>query len=210
LRIARRARGVEGLFGRKAAGAQFGLALENLFGVAEQRFVARDLRFGIHLRGMRLVGVGLDLLDHAFLHELVGAHLREVGARRIELGADLIGVEPRHHLVGFDLRIIIGEDLDHLSGQLRADDHGCGRIDRAGGADGRDDLAAIDLGQTIGAFRRRAAPYGDKIQDRREPEGCCNGESDEATHGPKSVGAKSVHWTEVVRPNTAEITLRFG
>ena len=91
---------------------------------AEQRLVARDLRFDVDLRGARLLGLGLDLLDHALLHEPVRAHLLEVGARGVELGADLVGIEPRHDLVGFHLRIVVGEDFDHLAGQLRADDHG--------------------------------------------------------------------------------------
>ena len=120
----------------------------------------------VGLRGARLVGVGAHLLDLAFLHELVGAHLREVGARGVELGADLVGIEPRDDLVGFHLGIVVGEDLDDLAGQLRADDHGGGRVDGAGGVHGGDDLAAVGLGQPIAAFGRRAAPFRERNRTR--------------------------------------------
>ena len=205
LRVTRGARGVESLLGREAARTQFALTLEISFGIAEQRLVAHDLRFNVHLCRARLLGLGLDLLDHALLHEAVGAHLFEVGARGVVLGADLIGIEPCHDLVGFHLRIIIGEDFDHLAGQLRADDHGRDRIDRSGRAHGRDHFAALGLGQAIGAFRRRAAPLPDDIENGRERERGNDGDRGKAAHGPEPI-----HKTRDVMPISPESTLRFG
>lgn len=48
----------------------------------------------------------------------VGPGLLEIGCGGVAPGPDLVAVEARHDLAGLHLRIVVGEDLDDLAGEL--------------------------------------------------------------------------------------------
>jgi hypothetical protein len=52
------------------------------------------------------------------LHDLSSASLIEIRFSSIALEPDLIGIEPGEDLAGSDLIVVIGENLDNLTGEL--------------------------------------------------------------------------------------------
>src|SRR5215211_4919004 len=80
----------------------------------------------------------------------IGAGLLDVGVGGVAPGPDLGRVEPGDDLPLLHLAVVVGEDLDHLPRQLRPDEHGRDRVQRAGRAHARRDGAAVDRAEPVG------------------------------------------------------------
>ncbi len=170
LGVALGAGGVERGLRGVAARLQLDLASQDSFGVGRERLGAGDLGDGVGLGRLGAQDLGAGALDLRLGHQLLRANLLQIGARGVELGADLIGIEPGDELVGLHFGIEVGENLDHLAGELRAHDHGGDRIDGAGGIDGGDDRAAVDLGEPVrrlGGARRKVREVAGAEQRRQ-------------------------------------------
>ena len=168
--------------GGDAARAQLALALVSALGVGEQRPVAGDLRFDLCLGSSGLFRVRAHALDLRFLHQLLGAGLLEIGARRIELGEDLVRIEPRHHLPRLHIGIVVGKELDDLARELRADDDCRGWIDGAARTHRGNDFAFVCLGESVGRLGRRAAPVRKEMECARSGSGDGKQSDQQAAH----------------------------
>ena len=182
LGVALGAGSVERGCGGVAARLQFDLASQDSFGVGRKGFGAGDLRNGVGLDRLGAQDLGTRALDLRLGDQLLRANLLQIGARGVELGADLVGVEPGDELVGLHFSIIVGKNLDDLAGDLRTHDHGRDRVDGAGGIDGGDDRAAIDLGQAVrrlGGARRKVREVAGAEQRRQRK----SQKREQANHG---------------------------
>ncbi len=132
LGVALGARGVERGLRGVAARLQFDLASQDSFGVGRERLGAGDLRHGVGLGRLGAHDLGARALDLRLGDQPLRANLLQIRARGVEFGADLVGIEPGDDLVGLHFGIIIGENLDHLAGELGTHDHGGDRVDGTG------------------------------------------------------------------------------
>ena len=145
-----RPRRVEPRLRGDVAGDELGLAVEGALRVGE---LGRDpLALGREVAQRRLGAHArrADAVDAGLAHAEIGARLLDVGVGGVAPGPDLGRVEPGDDLPLPHLAVVVGEDLDHLPRQLRPDEHGRDRVQRAGRAHARRDRAAVDRAEPVG------------------------------------------------------------
>ena len=147
----------EGILRSDRAGGQLGLPLQVALRLRELRPGAVAL--GHPVGGLRLGALErrARLVDLGALGVALGPRLGEIRQRGVAAGLDLLRIEARHHLAFLHGRVVVGEDLDHLAGQLRADENRRHGVQGAGGANARRDGAAVDGGEPVGRVGRAAA-----------------------------------------------------
>ena len=152
--------GVERRLRADPAREQLLLTLEIAPRIGELRARAVALRQHVlHGRLGALPG-RLRALDLGAPHGEVGPALLEIGPGGVAPRLDLLRIKPGDHLTRLHRAVVVGEDLDDLARELRADQHRGHRVEGAGGAHARRDRPAIDARQAIrhvgGAAARRA------------------------------------------------------
>ena len=155
-------------------GIQFGLAFQVALRVDQLRLAAVALRLKIGCLRLGALERRARLVDLRALGIEVRLRLGEIGESRIPARLDLLRVKPGHHLAFFHRRVVVGEDLDHLAGELRADEHRGDGVERSRGPDAGRDRAAIHRCEAVGLIGRVAA------RRRPQQDACASGHEDKA------------------------------
>ena len=95
--------------------------------------------------------------------------LTQIGARLLHLRLEERRIEPRDHLALVDDRVEVGAEPRDVARHLAADLHRRDRLQRAGGADRVDDLAAGHRRRCSPSPRRRCAGCSKRRRRRRWP-----------------------------------------
>ena len=151
-----------------------------------------------------------DAVDAGLAHAEIGARLLDVGVGGVAPGPDLGRVEPGDDLPFLHLAVVVGEDLDHLPRQLRPDEHGRDRVQRAGRAHARRDRRRGRPRQAGRARRRRCRRAGSRRTSPLRRQGALRRRSRKANaaRNPRCGECRSSIFADFRR--AGELTLRHA